>query len=99
MDEQLSLIEAPVDERNDWWTRAWAAVVARARRPGVFEIYTACSEAGVLTAPSPCLWGNLTVALHREGVIARVGYRPGSRPSVSCSAVALWEGGQAVRRD
>jgi len=86
--------DAVPDDRTAWWNAAYAAVVERARGERTFTIYEAAHDAGIGEPHHSSMWGVLTGALHRDGVITPVGAAPGRRPTVAKSLVHTWIGTQ-----
>jgi len=88
--------DAEPDERTAWWNAAYAAVVERAREGRTFTIYEAAHDAGVGEPHHSSMWGVLTGALHRDGVITPVGAAPSLRRTTAKSLVHTWIGTREV---
>jgi hypothetical protein len=88
----------PVSNYTEWADEVRPAFVAAARTGRLFTSYEVTRDNDLPEPPNPRAdWGNLVLALVRDGLIEHVTFDRSSRPTGERSAVGVWRGTRAAQ--
>lgn len=91
-------LPAPATDYHTWVGLVRPAFVEAARTGRLFTSYEVARDNDLPEPPnSRADWGNLVLALARDGLIEHVTFDRSSRPTGEKSAVAVWRGTRAAQ--
>lgn len=93
-----SVPEASSLDYHAWVDLVRPAFVEAAHSGRRFTSYEVAADHDLPEPPNPRAdWGNLVLALVRDGLVEHVGFDRSSRPTGERSAVAVWRGTRAAQ--
>lgn len=93
-----TLPPAPAADYHAWVDLVRPAFIAAARSGRLFTSYEVVKDNDLPEPPNARAdWGNLVLALVRDGLIEHVTFDRSSRPTGERSAVAVWRGTRAAQ--